>query len=87
MSQYAQIATALLGLAAGVAFASGSQYLRNVRYPAHATYARFHTDPPSPRAECEGNCEGVTEHEEAGDGTATCTGCGTPRRAPAPDAA
>lgn len=28
---------------------------------------------------CEGDCVGLTHHEDAGDGTATCPGCGTPR--------
>jgi hypothetical protein len=31
--------------------------------------------------ECEGHCGGLTRHESDGDGTATCTGCGTPRTA------
>ena len=91
MSQSAQIATALLGLAASVAFASGTHYLRNLRHPHAATYARFHTDNPTPPiAECEGTCEGSTEHEDEageGDGIATCTGCATPRRSPASDPA
>lgn len=89
MSQSAQIATALLGLAASVAFASGTHHLRNLRHPHAATYARFHTDNPTPPiAECEGTCPGVTEHEDEADeddSTATCTSCGTPRRSPAPD--
>lgn len=80
MSQSAQIATALLGLAASVAFASGTHHLRNLRHPHAATYARFHTDNPTPpTAECEGTCPGLTEHEDDGEGTATCTRCGTPR--------
>lgn len=89
MSQSAQIATGLLGLAASIAFASGTHYLRNLRHPASAVYARFHTDTGAPPlvAECEGTCPGSTEHEEDGDGGATCPGCGTPRRAPAPDTA
>jgi hypothetical protein len=28
---------------------------------------------------CEGHCRGRTRHEDHGDGSATCTGCGTPR--------
>ncbi|MBD9703418.1 hypothetical protein IHE56_15270 [Streptomyces sp. ID01-12c] len=79
MSQSAHIVTALVGLAASVAFASGTHHLRTLRHPHAATYARFHTDPAPRLAECEGTCEGSTGHEGDGDGIATCTGCGTPR--------
>ena len=86
MTQSAQIAAALLGLAAAVAFASGTPHLRNRRTTAAGT--GFHTDDPAaPPAECEGTCPGGTEHEDVGDGTATCPGCGTPRQRPVPDAA
>jgi hypothetical protein len=79
VSQSAHIVTALVGLAASVAFASGTHHLRTLRHPHAATYARFHTDPAPPAADCEGTCAGSTTHEDDGDGTATCTGCGTPR--------
>ncbi|MBP5922137.1 MULTISPECIES: hypothetical protein [Streptomyces] len=88
MSQSVQIATGLLSAAAGVAFASATHYLRILHRPAEAAYARFHADDDTPTAaECEGTCEGSTEHEDDGDGGATCPGCGTPRRAPASDTA
>ncbi|WP_405960565.1 hypothetical protein OG235_24535 [Streptomyces sp. NBC_00024] len=88
MSQSAQIATGLLSAAASITFASVNNYLRNLLRPAEATYARFHTDDATPLvAECEGTCEGSTEHEDDGEGGATCPGCGTPRQAPAPDTA
>jgi hypothetical protein len=76
-----QIAAALLTAAASIAFASGTHYLRNLHRPARATYTRFHTDDATPAllAECEGTCPGSTAHEDDGEGTATCTGCGTPR--------
>jgi hypothetical protein len=52
-----QIATGLLSLAAAITFAAGARHLRNLRYPAQATYAQFHTDdvtlrtsPPPDRA-------------------------------------
>lgn len=76
-----QIAAGLLTAAASIAFASGTHYLRSLYRPDEATYARFHTDNASypPYAECEGTCPGSTPHEDDGEGTATCTGCGTPR--------
>ncbi|MCL6733332.1 hypothetical protein [Streptomyces neyagawaensis] len=80
------IATVLLCLAAGVGVASlAARSLRDLLYPAGATYAAFR--PERGTAECEITCEGATEHEDEGDGTATCTGCGTPCRSPAPDPA
>lgn len=88
MSQSAQIATGLLTTAASITFASGTRYLHNLLHPAEATYARFRTDDTTPPAtECEGTCPGSTEHEDDGEGGATCQGCGTPRQAPAPDTA
>jgi hypothetical protein len=88
VSQSAQIATGLLTAAASITFASGTRYLRNLLHPAQPTYARFHTDDTRPPAtECEGTCPGATEHEDNGDGSATCQGCGTPRQTPVPDPA
>lgn len=72
------IATALLGLAVGVgAGRAAARSLRDLVYPASATYAAFRDEYGT--AECEGTCSGATAHEHHGDGTATCTRCGTPR--------
>lgn len=80
------IATVLLGLAVGVgAGCAAARSLRDLLYPVGAAYAGFRTEDDT--AECEGTCTGATGHERHGDGTATCTGCGTPRRLPAPDTA
>ncbi len=48
-----------------------------------ARYARLPgKDQDRERLECEGLCEGATAHEPDGDGTATCSTCGTPRAVP-----
>ncbi|MFJ7049003.1 hypothetical protein ACIQVC_37195 [Streptomyces sp. NPDC101112] len=83
-----QIATGLLVLAAGIAMVAAARALAASRYPARAVYAAFAADTSTDSplvAECEGACNGSTEDD--GDGTATCPGCGTPRRSPVPDAA
>jgi hypothetical protein len=82
-----QIATSLLILAAGIAMVAAARALAASNYPPRAEYAAFASDnsTDSPLvAECEGTCAGSTEHEDDGDGTATCPGCGTPRHSPAP---
>ncbi|MDX2700340.1 hypothetical protein [Streptomyces ipomoeae] len=85
-----QIVTSVLSLAAGVGMVAGARALGASRYPAGATYAAFRADTSTaslPVVECEGTCSGATTHENHGDGTATCTTCGTPRTAPVPDPA
>lgn len=72
------VATVLLGLAVGVgAGRAAARSLRDLIYPVGATYAGLRTEDGT--AECEGTCPGITVHEHHGDGTATCTRCGTPR--------
>ncbi|TQE35450.1 hypothetical protein [Streptomyces ipomoeae] len=85
MSESAQIAAFLIGLAVLTPVLVTLRHTGRSRYPADASYATFHDGRPAVLLDCEGLCEGPTEHEHAGDGTATCITCGTPRPAYVPD--
>lgn len=89
MSESAQIAAILIGLAAlGVVVTAGRTAGR--RGPGAEPYTGLRTDARTGELlllACEGHCDGDVAHEIDGDGTATCVLCGTTRPVPAPDRA
>lgn len=82
----AALAAVLLGGAAVLAAVIALPKAVRRLYPASETYAGFQAA-ARPELPCEGTCQGARPHEDHGDGTATCTGCGTPRAVPVPDPA
>jgi hypothetical protein len=89
MSESAQIAVILIGLAVLTLVLVSLRHTGPQPAPDDVPYATFHRD-GSPRVlltDCEGPCEGATAHEDDGTGTATCVTCGTPRTGLVPDQA
>lgn len=78
LADAAALTAAFLGGAAATAAVIAMPWAVRRFYPASETYAGFQAA-ARPELPCEGTCRGARPHEDHGDGTATCTDCGTPR--------